>query len=150
MPRKPVVKRPVGRPPMYSSPEELQKKIDEYFLKGMTKRVVTTLTGSVEVATPTITGLVLYLGFCDRHAFNYMETKPEFSTTIKNARTRIEEQYEMRLHGQVCTGAIFALKNLGWVDRTEHEHTGDISFTIKTESAETFMSTAERGLLNAN
>lgn len=43
------------------------------------------------------------------------------------------------------------LKNVsGWRDKQEHEHTGEVSFVIKNESAETFMSQSERGLLNAN
>ena len=28
------------------------------------------------------------------------------------------------LQGQNCTGAIFALKNLGWIDKTSQEITG--------------------------
>ncbi len=111
----------VGRPPKYANPEELQVKIDEYFeqdIKIELERKPFTLT---------ITGLVLYCGFCDRVSFYDYEKRPEFSYTIKRARARIEEHYEKRLQGNNCTGSIFALKNFGWIDKQETEHTFDES-----------------------
>lgn len=119
----------VGRPPMYETPEEMQEKIDQYFIDGMKKRKV--LTGkppnqiSVEIECPTITGLVLYLGFCDRSAFYAYENKPEFKHTIKKARTLIENVYE-ELMQLGSTTAIFALKNMGWKDKQDIEHSGNI------------------------
>jgi len=52
------------------------------------------------------------------------ENEGEFSDTIKKARLRIENEYEKQLSWGNATGAIFALKNFGWKDKTEHEHTG--------------------------
>ena len=52
------------------------------------------------------------------------EEKSQFSYTIKRARTFIECEYEKMLHNGQCTGAIFALKNMGWKDKTEQEITG--------------------------
>ena len=69
--------------------------------------------------TPTITGLALFLGFNSRQSMLDYEKKEEFSCTIKNARLRIEHEYEKQLHLDKCTGAIFALKNFGWKDKTE-------------------------------
>lgn len=111
--------RPEGRPPLYSDPIILQAKIDEYFATGMSKREVVTDAGVSYIPTATITGLCLFLGFCDRQSFLDYERKPEFSRTLKMARSRIEERYEVRLSGNTCTGAIFALKNFGWVDKVE-------------------------------
>jgi hypothetical protein len=73
----------------------------------------------VEIPVITISGLVLYLGFCDRQSFYDYEKKPDFSCTIKRARTFIEMEYEHLLRTQSSTGAIFALKNFGWVDKSE-------------------------------
>ena len=71
-----------GQPAKYKSAEELEDKIKEYF-------------DSLEKETDiTITGLVLYLGFCDRSSFYDYEKREEFSYTIKKARSRIENSYE--------------------------------------------------------
>lgn len=102
----------MARPPKYKTAEELQKKIDEFF-------------DGVDGTTPTITisGLCYHLGFCSRQSFYRLEENKEFSYTIKRARLRIENHYEALLHGNAVTGPIFALKNLGWSDRQEIDHT---------------------------
>lgn len=112
-------KNPVGRPPTYKTPEELQAKIDEYFKKCPDTQDVWKDGEKVEVPVITISGLVLFLGFCDRASFYDYEKKKEFSHTIKRARTFIELEYEKALRTGHVTGAIFALKNFGWKDRTE-------------------------------
>ncbi len=98
----------MGMTPKYKTPEELQSKIDEYFDEIVeTKDKIT------------ITGLVLYLGFCDRQSFHDYEKRESFSFTIKKARTRIENHYEKNLTGSNPAGPIFALKNFSWTDKTE-------------------------------
>lgn len=120
-----------GRPPIYETPEALQKKIDEYFEKGLTVRKVTIGAPSnrkvISIRVPTITGLVLYCGYCDRQSFYDVEKREGFSCTIKNARTRIEQEYEEALQAGLGAGAIFALKNFGWVDKQELEHSGHLN-----------------------
>lgn len=128
----------VGRPPKYKTAEQLQKKIDEYFSGGYRKRKITVgnkREGYTEIEVPkiTITDLVLFLGFADRHSFYDLEKTPGFSHTIKRARTFIEREYEEQLD-QNPAGAIFALKNFGWTDKTEHEHSGGANINIKFES----------------
>jgi hypothetical protein len=98
-----------GRPRLYDNAEALQTEVDAYF--------------DNEVKAPTITGLALWLGFESRQSFYDYEKEGEFSYTIKKARLRIEERYEQRLHGNSPAGAIFALKNFGWTDRQEIDHT---------------------------
>ena len=93
-----------GRPPLYNSAEEMQIAIDQYF---------------DETSIKTISGLAYHLGFESRQSFYDYESKPEFSYTIKRARTKIEIHYEEKLQGTTPTGPIFALKNLGWKDRNE-------------------------------
>ena len=124
-------KKKVGRPLRFATAEQLQEKIDEYFEKGIPLRKIVVGPANnrevLEIPVPTITGLVLYSGFCDRNAFSELEKKPEFSTTIKKARAKIEQHYEELIQSSTPTGAIFALKNFGWIDRQEVEHTGENS-----------------------
>ena len=39
---------------------------------------------------------------------------------------KIENGYEKRLFENNPTGSIFALKNMGWKDKTETEHSGEL------------------------
>lgn len=71
-----------------------------------------------EPEAPTISGLAHHLGFDSREAFNQYELSGEFASTLKRSRLRIEAEYEKKLHQQPSTGAIFALKNLGWNERS--------------------------------
>jgi len=119
-----------GRPPIYKTPAELQKKIDEYFKNCPDKKILTAFDKNsgefvtYEIATPIISGLVSFLGFESRQSFYDYEAKSEFSYTIKKARLKIETEYEKQLYMDKCTGAIFALKNLGWKDTSQKEITG--------------------------
>ncbi len=90
--------------PFYKTPEELQDKISLFFL---------------EEKAPTITGLALYLGFCDRHSFYDYEKKPLFTHTIKRARAKMVEIYEKAVSGSNVAGPIFMLKNFGYSDKQE-------------------------------
>lgn len=119
-----------GRPPFFETPEALKAKVDEYFewVKGE-KEVIGEGDDKQEVwkrepRKITITGLALFLGFESRQSIYDYDEKGEFSYIIKNARLRVEENYEQNLHGNNCTGSIFALKNMGWKDKTEQELTG--------------------------
>ena len=97
-----------GRPPMFHDPQELEALINEYFDKG---------------GHFTITGLCLYCGFDSRQSFYDYEKKPQFTYIIKRARLMIEHGYEKALMSDKVTGPIFALKNMGWSDRQEIDHT---------------------------
>ncbi len=118
---------PVGRPPMFKTAEELQNKVDEYFETGRNVRKIVEGTGTklrtTDVAIITITGLALYLGFCDRQSLYDMQELPKFTCTIKKARCRVERNYEeLAQVNSNPAGPIFALKNMGWRDRTEQVH----------------------------
>ena len=45
----------------------------------------------------------------------------------------VECEYEKRLAGQSPTGAIFALKNMGWKDKSEVEQSGGLSINWHEE-----------------
>lgn len=117
-----------GRPAIYKTAAELQEKINDYFENGVPLRLkVVTNKISVKIPIPTITGLILYCGFASRQSFYDLEANDEFSYTIKKARLAIEQHYEELLQGHNPTGAIFALKNFGWIDK--HEVVSDIRYT---------------------
>lgn len=128
------VPRPVGRPPMFSTPEELERKINDYFNGGLKMRQVVIGKAPNQiielVPCPTISGLAYYLGFESRQSFYDYEEKPEFTYTVKRARLFIEVEYEEQLQHGNTVGAIFALKNMGWKDKSEVEQTGISEFKI--------------------
>lgn len=106
-----------GRPPKFESPEAMTTEVNAYFDHCNTDK---------EKAT--ITGLTLYLGFSSRSSLDdYCKTSEEFSYIIKRAKLVVENSYEQ--NGQTID--IFALKNMGWADRTEIKH--DITHLPKIE-----------------
>ncbi len=118
-----VEKSKGGRPPIFDTDEELTLAINDYFLNGVAKRTV--IVGkapnkeAIEIEVPTITGLCYYIGFASRQSFYDLQETSKFSYTIKRARLFIEKEYEEQLTIGNTTGAIFALKNMGWKDKTE-------------------------------
>lgn len=123
---------------MFETADEIQKQIDEYFQSGM--KIRTVIVGkppnqqAVQLPCPTITGLAIFLGFESRQSFYDYEQRPEFSYTIKRARLFIECEYEEILQVSPSpTGAIFALKNMGWKDKTEVEHVNERFMLIEKE-----------------
>jgi hypothetical protein len=101
------------RPLKFKTPEELQRKIDEYF------------DMCDENNKPyTISGLAYYLGTNRQTLLNY-EERDEFFDTIKNAKARIEAFVEESLWTpKITAGVIFNLKNnFGWNDKNENKVT---------------------------
>lgn len=125
-----------GRPPKFKTVEELDAAINDYFENCPDKRIIKLKNSEggeyIEyVPSYTITGLALHLGFVDRRSLYDYNERPQFSHSIKMARTRIEKVYENLLHSGQCTGAIFALKNFGWKDKQEIEHAGSSENPLK-------------------
>lgn len=93
-----------GRPPIWTDPAVLQKLIDQYFDNQQ---------------RPSLSGLAHALDIDRQTLYNYQE-KDEFFGIIKNARRKVEMLYEeILLYGDKPTGVIFALKNMGWKDRSD-------------------------------
>lgn len=107
-------KRQVGRPRIFSSPEEFDARVDNYI------KLCRATDGTDNPEPITLTGMVLALGFSCKDSFYQYEKYPEFSESVKRARTFIEQAYEKRMikDGNLA-GSIFALKNLGWKDRQD-------------------------------
>lgn len=134
--------KPMGRPPVFISPDDLNEKVAEYFeyIKGKLKEGSEFLPEDAQQwdrkpEPATITGLTLWLGFESRQSFYDYEKNPEFSYAIKRARLQIESEYEKKLSYQSPTGAIFALKNMSWKDKSETDITtgGDKINSIQVE-----------------
>lgn len=99
-----------GRPLKYSTPEEMQQKIDEY------KRA-----RDNEGLPYTRLSLVLFLGFVDKNALDSTyKNKEEFSHTIKKIYLEIENSKIDAMYGgnPNTTWNIFDFKcNYGWNDK---------------------------------
>lgn len=121
-----------GRPRIYNNVEELEQAIDSYFnipevinAGSICNPDAVTITGRmVPNPKPTVTGLALHLGFADKTTLYEYRDREEFSYPIKRALTRIELYHEEGLCENNVTGRIFALKNMGWKDKVETEHSG--------------------------
>lgn len=110
----------VWRPLKFKSVEELQNKIDEYFLQ---------CTDDKWLKPITITWLALYLD-TDRITLISYQNKDEYSNTIKNAKLRVEQAYEHRLIRRWSWWDIFALKNFNWIDKQEIQQDTTIKWTV--------------------
>lgn len=130
---------PDGRPRIIDDPEDLLERVEDYFascepklltIKGkdgeetpiLDKNGNPTMRGK----TPTIAGLALHLGYCSRQSiYDIRDRKDDdrFSYIIKKAVLFLESHWESNLENAACTGAIYWLKNHGWHDKTEVDHT---------------------------
>ena len=97
-----------GAKPFYETPTKMAAKAIEYFEKC-----------DESEENLTVTGLIYHLGFVDKKSLRDYKGKKDFSPLIKRMLLLVEENYEKRLSETACTGAIFALKNMGWYDRKE-------------------------------
>lgn len=113
-----------GRPALYKTPEEFKAKVQEYFDAGCRRVKRKHGDGYIEVPKCTITGLALYMGFSSRQSFYDYRKREEFKEAVEWAHTMIEMIYEEFLTENNPTGSIFALKQFGWKDKSEHEMYG--------------------------
>jgi hypothetical protein len=133
---------------------ELAKLIDEYFLyiegeyhieqKPATdkKEQTENKVWDREPAPPTFCGLALSLGFNSMQEFETYEQNGKHAKLLKRGRLRIEASYEAKLF-EKPTGAIFALKSMGWNDKSEPNSSPDKSNnTLKVEITNTGPDTA--------
>lgn len=144
---------------MYSTPDSLSAKIDEYFDSCFIMKFdpKSGIDRPYEIKTPTYAGLARYLGFSSRAAMlNYVNGKnEEYEIALSDGLLRLEEYMETKLiHSKTPAGLIFALKNnAGWEDVSKKElsgtgnsplmfswasenQTGDV-LTIEAEKSET-------------
>lgn len=130
-----------GRPPIHTDPAEVERLVDDYFVwiggeghyekheEGPDRWI-----WDRRPEPPTVTGLALHLGFSHKQSLYDYAERPEFFDPIKRGLSRVEKHHEIQIaHGDKCTGNIFALKNMGWADKTEtkNEHIGRIEVVRK-------------------
>jgi hypothetical protein len=115
------------------SPKALAERIDAYFLyiqgKYHIEKVPVITKKETELEDKIIwdklpepallTGLALFLGFNSRQEFEAYERGGKYKKQLNKARLRVEAEYEKKLHQQAPTGAIFALKSMGWTDKAD-------------------------------
>ena len=119
---------PAGRPPKYTTVEEVEEIIEEYF---KTDAIVT--EGENKHFRPTVSGLAYALNLSRQGLLEY-QGKEAFSDTIKRAKQRVHMTLEQKLYGNSVTGLIFNLKNnFGWKDATETTHAGSVGYHDVTE-----------------
>lgn len=109
-----------GRPLKYKTKEELQEKIDRYFMEC-----------DRDKKPYTVTGLAMAMDMTRQELINY-GNREEFIDTVKKAKLKVERWLEENLiTGQGnATGIIFNLKNnYGYKDRQEID--ANIDTTIK-------------------
>ena len=123
-----------GRPRIFETPEQMELKAAEYF----ESLIVFTPGGDVDYHTPaTITGICLFLGFNSRQGFYEYKERSEFSDIVARIQMTVENSYENGLYTKFSQGCTFALKNMGWKDKTEQEISMPSgSVTIKSEGKE--------------
>lgn len=124
----------VGRPPKYTSKEEIEGLIEKYFaecegeiLKDKDGKAVLNKNGRpiiINQKPPTVTGLALALGFATRQGLLNYQGKKEFLDTITRAKSMVEKYTEERLFDREgVNGAKFSLTNnfKGWNEKVPTE-----------------------------
>jgi len=86
-----------------------------------------------EPEPPTIAGLAFHLGFSNLTQMELHEAKGKYSGLLQRARLRIMAEYEKKLLNGPSSGAIYALKGLGWNDRYNNRPSGATNIDLKTE-----------------
>lgn len=118
-----------GRPKMYTTPEEMQTIIDEYFDSCFTDNPILNDDGKVigvtrvQIRPFTITGLCIALDMDRDSLLNYekVESYKEFFGTVSRAKLKCHNYAEeLSLTSRNPNGVLFNLKNnYGWKDKTE-------------------------------
>lgn len=116
-----------GRKPRYTSAEQIQAMIDQYFERCEGQILRDDETGEpifdkfgrpviVGATPPTVTGLALALGFATRLGLLRYQGKQEFNEVITRAKSRVEAYAEARLFDRDgANGARFTLDcNFKW------------------------------------
>lgn len=101
-----------GRPPTWSSPEDMLEAGRAYFDDCMARGEILTIAGLA---------LSLDLSY---QGLNEYEDKPIFSATVKKLKTQVLHQCEKRFYDPYPTGPIWHSKQLGFKDRSEVTNTG--------------------------
>jgi len=97
----------------FSSEKSLSALIETYFNQVPDDEK----TKGEKPEPPTVAGLALFLGFNSKEDFDSYELNGKYAAEVKRARFRVMAHYESRLHYPAPTGAMFALKSMGWYEK---------------------------------
>jgi len=128
----------MARPRKYKSPEDFDAMVDYYVASCQ-----------AENRPITWTGLVLALGFCSRSALDRYADRDGFGYSVKRAKLLVQAAYELRLHGNNVTGSIFALKAMGWSDKTALELTSPDGSMSPKEGSKIDLSSLPQSVIDA-
>ncbi len=117
-------KRPVGAPPIYRSPKDLQKRIEDYFLNCITND-----------KAPTLAGLTLSIGFASQSWIqSYPKRSKGFRWVVSRAKDYIEDEINQRLLDKTTKNSNGAFRYLSavfkYTEKAETKHTGNGPRTI--------------------
>lgn len=116
-----------GATPVFSHPEQMAMVLEAYF-------------NDTDNEEWTLTGIALCVGIKYQSLLQYKDKDPRYEELINRAKLLVHNDYEKALRKKGRAGDIFALKNLGWKDKTEVENTHTVTMmpTIKqtTESGD--------------
>ena len=111
-----------GRPKIVKTAEELKEGVNAYYNSIIRSRFTEEGEEIKYFYRPTITGLALHLGYATRQSIYYNQNNDEeFCYILKKATTFIEQYHEESLDSKNVAGHVFALKNMGWTDKSEIE-----------------------------
>jgi hypothetical protein len=95
------------------TPEVFKELADAYYERCTDEKIPMTMTG-----------LALALGFSSRQSIHDYGKMAGFADVVSHARLTVEHGYELQMaKGRGDAGVIFALKNMGWSDKQEIQHT---------------------------
>lgn len=114
-----------GRPAIYSSPEELQKKIDDFFMWCEESERV-----------PLQDELAYFLGFSSRQSLTDYQKREDFSYIIERAKLRCGIEINQlglqnKLNAQLVK--LNLSSNYGYSDKAEIEHSSKTPINITIE-----------------
>lgn len=134
--------------------EERQKAsgaTEEYEVHDFTRPPNEVIEWTITKQKPyTITGLAVFLNTSRRTLINYEQKDGDFFHTIKAAKDRIEQYWELQLLGPHATGPIFNLKNnYEWQDQQQVEHSGHIDRNTSEENLDAIINRGGAGQTGA-
>lgn len=115
-----------GQPKKFKTATEITEKGEAYFAKCTAENRPFTVTGLAIALGTNRQGLCVY----ESGDYDKEEDDQMFSYAVKALKVRCEQYAEERLFSSSPTGAIFALKNYGWKDKVEQEHSGSVTTSI--------------------
>jgi len=124
-------KKVLGRPPVYASPNDMVRMIDQYIAKGCrTKRVPIGKRPNltyIEMKVMTYSGMALYLGFSSiKQMINFAARNADYADPIAYAKTIITRYYEEKMQEGVSpTAMIFMIHNLTGMSMNSNQPQAD-------------------------